>query len=83
LKTWLDRNPTAAPIQLKYFGSYPPEGYGIHFETIRPDLPPGPPPGIYVVSSHYVAYWGYLNKFSWMRREPDAVVGHAYSVFRF
>jgi hypothetical protein len=83
LKAWLDRNPPTTTIRMKYFGTYPPEGYGIHFETIRPELPEGPPPGIYVVSSHIVAYWGTYNKFSWMRREPDAVVGHAYSVFRY
>jgi hypothetical protein len=83
LKTWLDRNFPGGTIQLKYFGTYPPEAYGIKFESIENTLPTPPPPGLYVVSSHYVAYWGFYNKFSWMRREPGAVVGHAYSVFRY
>jgi hypothetical protein len=83
LKTWLDRNAPGQTIRLKYFGTYPPEEYGIRFEPIENTLPPGPPPGLYVVSSHHVAYWGYYNLFSWMRGEPDAVVAHTYSVFRF
>jgi hypothetical protein len=83
LKEWLDRNLPGQTGWLKYFGSYPPEEYGIKFQSIEPEHPSGPPPGIYVVSSHHVAYWGSYNKFSWMRGEPVAVVGHAYSVFRF
>ncbi len=83
LKDWLDRNYPGKTIQLKYFGTYPPQGYGIQFESIENTLPPQPPPGLYVVSSHHVAYWGYYNSFSWMRAEPDTVVGHAYSVFKF
>ena len=83
LKTWLDRNLPGGTIHLKYFGTYPPERYGIRFEPIEPNLPPVPPPGLYVVSAHNVAYWGYYKKFPWIGRDPDAVVGHTYSVFRF
>lgn len=83
LKAWLDRNLPGTAIRMKYFGTYPPGGYGIKFEPIEPTLPEGPPPGVYVVSSHNVAYWGFYNKFAWMRGEPYAVVGHAYSIFRF
>jgi hypothetical protein len=83
LKTWLDRNVPGGTIRMKYFGTYPPEQYGIKFESIENTLPSPPPPGLYVVSSHNVAYWGLYNKFSWLRGEPDAVVGHTYSVFRF
>jgi hypothetical protein len=83
LKTWLDRNYPGKDVNLKYFGTYPPGGYGIGFTPIEYTLPPPPPPGLYVVSSHHVAFWGYYKAFSWMRGEPEAVVGHAYSVFRF
>jgi hypothetical protein len=83
LKAWLDRNYPGKTIQLKYFGTYPPEAYGLKFEPIEITLAPPPPPGLYVVSSHYVAYWTRYDAFSWMRKEPDAVVGHAYSIFRF
>jgi len=83
LKIWLDKNYPGKIVRLRYFGLYPPGGYGIGYQSIDGPLPPGPPPGVYIFSSHNVAYWGRYSEFSWLRREPDAVVGHAYSVFRF
>lgn len=83
LKAWLDKNLPGTTVHMRYFGTYPPGYYGIKFETMEFNSPAGPPPGVYVISAHNVAYWGRYDVFSWMRSEPDAVVAHTYSVFRY
>jgi len=83
LKAWLDRNAPAKTIRLEYFGSYPPEGYGIGFEPARKYPLVAPPPGLYAISSHIVAVGPAQGDFGWLREEPLAIVGHAYYIFEF
>jgi len=83
LKAWLDKSLPGTTVHMRYFGTYPPQDYGIKFETMKFSFPAGPPPGVYVISANNVATWGRYDVFSWMRSEPDAVVAHTYSVFRY
>jgi hypothetical protein len=83
LKAWLDKNLPGTTVHMGYFGTYPPQDYGIKFETMKFRFPAGPPPGVYVISANNVANWGRYDVFFWMRSEPDAVVAHTYSVFRY
>lgn len=77
LRTWLDGHATSQPIRLAYFGSYPPQNYGIQY--VRPeDVQTAP--GVYVVSAHFVprlaASGTWFGKF-----EPAAIVGHSMYVY--
>lgn len=84
LKTWLDRNSAGRPVKLALTGSYPPEAYGIHGQTLQPvDLMQEPGPGLYAVSAHLVARIPATSGASgWLRRmRPVAVVGHALYVY--
>jgi hypothetical protein len=90
LRDWLDANARGRPVRLAYFGSFPPEVYGLPPEsqglTIT-DLMRVPAPGLYAVSAHMYAHGnGMIDKFRqgsmWMRlTEPRAIVGHAYYIF--
>jgi hypothetical protein len=78
LRTWLDRHGIREPIQLAYFGSFPPQNYGLQFTV--PDSMRPPAPGIYAVSAHFLPRLGAAG--SWIpRMVPTAVVGHAIYVY--
>jgi hypothetical protein len=83
LKTWLDRNAAARTVRLEYFGTFPPAEYGIRFEKADPYIVAVPPPGLYVISSHWVSYAGLLTGATWLREDPQAIVGHAYYIYEF
>ena len=87
LAAWLAANPTPAPVRLAYFGSVPPERYGVRAEPLDARiLEAPPPPGRYVLSAHiYARLRGALAARpgeAWLLRvEPSAIVGHAYYVY--
>jgi hypothetical protein len=76
-------------VQLGYFGTAMPQGYGIRytaapsFFTLSDDVPPGPPPRFLAVSATLLA-GSYLagDPYARLRREkPVAVVGGSLYVF--
>lgn len=89
LKGWLDRNAPGQHIRLGYFGSVPPEAYGIAYSPMSDDdLLNGQTPGLYAVSAHIVASTPAVAKQArgggaeWLRRkQPVAIVGHAFYIF--
>jgi hypothetical protein len=89
LKTWLDQNEKGRTVRLGYFGTLPPENYGIKFEMLNDeDLLNGNRPGLYAVSSHIIAltpaiaYKSLGRGAEWLRTtRPVSVVGHAYYIF--
>jgi hypothetical protein len=72
---------------MAYFGSVPPERWGVRAEPLDPRvLETAPPPGRYVLSAHvYARLRGALalrGDGAWLLRvEPSAIVGHAYCVY--
>ena len=89
LKEWLDRNARGRQVRLGYFGTIPPEAYGIHqIPMSNEDLLNGDSPGLYAVSAHIVASTPAValqargSGAEWLRRRsPVAIVGHAYYIF--
>ena len=89
LKTWLDRNAQGRSFQLGYFGSYPPDAYGISYQGLNvPELMRGPKPGLYVLSAHLVAFLPAIGAKvrpgdgEWLRQAPPtAVIGHSFYVY--
>jgi hypothetical protein len=89
LKTWLDRNAAGRQVRLGYFGTIPPEAYGIHQVPMSDDdILYGKTPGLYAVSAHIVASTPAValrargGGAEWLRRtRPVAIVGHAYYIF--
>jgi hypothetical protein len=90
LGDWLDVNAKGRPIRLAYFGSFPPEVYGLPPQSqslTEKDLMQVPAPGLYAVSTHLYAHTnGTIDKFRqgsvWMRiTQPVALVGHAYLIY--
>ena len=89
LKLWLDRNAPGRHIRLGYFGTIPPEAYGISYSPMSDDdLLNGTAPGVYAVSAHIVASTPAVAKQArgggaeWLRATaPVAIVGHAYYIF--
>lgn len=89
LKVWLDRNAPGRHIRLGYFGTVPPEAYGIAYSPMNDDdLLNGSTPGLYAVSAHIVASTPAVAKQArgsgaeWLRTTPPvAIVGHAFYVF--
>ena len=86
----MDANAAGRPVRLAYFGSFPPEVYGLppQSESLSPrDLMQVPAPGLYAVSTHLYAHTnGLIDKFQqgsvWMRiTPPRAIVGHAYYIY--
>ena len=89
LRTWWNEHAKGRTIQLAYFGSFPPEAYGLVHEKIeiRQLLRP-PAPGLYAVSAHLVARVPPLSEKygdgagAWLRRiPPTAVVGHCLYIY--
>jgi hypothetical protein len=89
LKGWLDQNAPGRQVRLGYFGTIPPEAYGIaHVPMTDEDLLNGNSPGLYAVSAHIVASTPAValqaagRGAEWLRqRRPVAIVGHAYYIF--
>jgi hypothetical protein len=86
LAVWLAQHPSPAPVWLAYFGSVPPERYGVRAQPLDArELQRPPPPGRYVLSAHVFARLrGALaaRGAGWLlSQSPSAVVGHAYYVF--
>lgn len=90
LRRWLDRHPLPR-YRLCYFGSFEPRYYGIEGAEIPMDALASPPPGeTLILSANCVA-----RVRAWLARDhddgpenwlahatPQAVVGHAYYVYR-
>jgi hypothetical protein len=86
LAVWLAQHPSPSPVRLAYFGSVPPERYGVRAQPLDArELQRPPPPGRYVLSGHVFARLrGALASRGegWLLgQSPSAVVGHAYYVF--
>jgi hypothetical protein len=87
LTAWLKTHPGPAPLRLAFFGSFPPERYGLVYEPLDARvLASAPPPGRYVLSAHvYARLRGALRarpEGGWvLRARPTAIVGHAYYVW--
>jgi len=81
LKTWIDQHAQGRPVHLAYFGSVPPSAYGLSVELIRPDDLLAPPPGLYVISAHWVAQASGHGA-TWLQTTPPkAIIGHALYVY--
>ena len=90
LSAWMAANAAGRPVRLAYFGSFPPEVYGLppQSESLTSrDLMQVPAPGLYAVSTHLYAHTnGLIDKFRqgsvWMRiTPPRAIVGHAFYIY--
>jgi hypothetical protein len=91
LQSWLARNAQGRPVRIGYFGSFPPEVYGIRAQKIDyRELVESktPQPGLYAISAHFVAtapptgarYAG--GGAAWLRTvRPIAIVGHAFYIY--
>jgi hypothetical protein len=82
LRRWLDAHPDPRTIKLFYFGSLPPNVYGLKYTSLKyPELLAEPEPGLYVVSAHAVAR-APVQGAAWLRDlQPIAIVGHALYVY--
>jgi hypothetical protein len=83
LKQWLDRNEPGRTVRILPFVSLSPAVYGIPFESAEKYIRAEPPAGLYVISSHLMAYLHAAKDLPWLDQEPEAIVGHAYYVFEF
>jgi hypothetical protein len=89
LRSWLALHGNGRMVRLAYFGSYPPENYGLKFQKLDPaDLFPEPSPGLYAVSAQLVARIPAMGATvmpgagSWLRRmAPVDIVGHAFYIY--
>jgi hypothetical protein len=89
LKVWKDQHVRGRTLYLAYYGSFPPESYGMSDEKMRMrDLMRDPAPGLYVVSAHFVAHAPALGEKlgngagQWLRRTPPvAIIGHSFYVY--
>ncbi|HEV3333264.1 MAG TPA: glycosyltransferase family 39 protein [Bryobacteraceae bacterium] len=89
LRAWWNQHAQGRPLRLAYFGSFPPEAYGIVYEKIDvPQLMAAPTPGLYAVSAHLVARIPPLSEKyrdgagAWLRRTlPVAIVGHCMYIY--
>jgi hypothetical protein len=82
LKRWLGTQTDQRTMKLFYFGSLPPETYGLKYTNLEPaELLAEPAPGLYVVSAHIVAR-GPAQGAAWLRSlQAKAIVGHALYVY--
>ena len=81
-RSGLEQQGEKRTIRLFYFGSLPPETYGLRYQKLGSnELLREPAPGLYVVSAHIVARGPALGAL-WLRRiKPKAIVGHAFYVY--
>jgi hypothetical protein len=89
LRAWVDGNAKGQPLHLAYFGSYPPENYGLNYiKTEMGQLAGKPAPGLYAVSAHMaartpaVADTALPGAAAWLRSPPEAIVGHAFYIYQ-
>jgi len=87
-RAWMRDNARGRNIRLAYFGSAPPQAYGVFVETIGlQELLTSQTPGLYIVSGHLMAQGAGLarlynsNAADWMRETPEAVIGHSLYVY--
>jgi hypothetical protein len=92
LKAWLDAHAPGRNILLGYFGSFPPEVYGIRYRKLDADdfALRTHPSGMVVVSAHIAARIpAKLEQFgisagSWINDDPPvALIGHALYVYEY
>jgi Dolichyl-phosphate-mannose-protein mannosyltransferase/SEC-C motif len=89
LRAWMNQHALNRRFRFAYFGSFPPDVYGLAYEAIDiPQLMPEPTPGLYVISAHMLARAGavgakhYNGGGAWLRRiAPTAIVGHCLYVY--
>jgi hypothetical protein len=89
LRQWVDAHARGSTLRLGYFGTVPPQLYGIDYVPMSDaDLLRGAEAGIYAVSAHIVASTpavarrGAGSGAEWLRAtKPSAIVGHAYYIF--
>jgi hypothetical protein len=87
LRHWSVQNANGRTMKLAYFGSFPPEYYGLRQEPIdlRNLLVATPPPGLYVISAHMLVRTlisAENGADEWLRRmAPTAIVGHCLYVY--
>jgi hypothetical protein len=73
---------------MSYFGIYPPEDYGLKYQSVgMSQLVGNRAPGLYVISAQSVARIPAIadtvqpGAADWLRSPPEAIVGHAFYVF--
>jgi hypothetical protein len=89
VRQWIERNANGRKVRLAYFGTFPPEAYGLAAERMGlPELLESPTPGLYIVSAHWVAHVPALastrhsGAADWLRDTPPvAVIGHSFYVY--
>ena len=89
LRDWMAVHAPGRSLRLAYFGTFPPEHYGLAFEKIDPaTLLSRPPAGLYAVSAFWVGRIPAAveavapGATSWLTETaPVAVVGHAYYIY--
>lgn len=83
LGTWMDHNAHGQKVRLAYFGTVGPSAYRLPVEEIAwTDLLHSPPPGLYVISAHWVAQAS-AHGAGWLRdAKPAAVIGHSLYVYK-
>jgi hypothetical protein len=81
LQVWRSRHPDSRTMWVAWFGSFPPEAWGLPSQALSVnyiETNPVPAPGLYVVSAQYVSRY----TLSWLRTmAPTAIVGHALYVY--
>jgi hypothetical protein len=77
-------------LRLYYFGSAEPEAYGVRWSPFTLRETREPPPGVYAISAHYLAYLRKLTKVEGMEGvdwlslyRPIAKAGHSIYIYRF
>jgi hypothetical protein len=89
LVDWQRAHAPDRTLKLAYFGTFPPEQYGLRYEKLDPaTLLARPAPGLYAISAFWVGRVPVTvtsvaaGATSWLRdTAPDAVVGHAYYIY--
>lgn len=89
LKTWMAEHGAGRPLHLAYFGTFPPEHYGLAYEKLDPaTLFSRPPAGLYAISAFWVGRLPAAisavapGATPWLDEiEPIAVVGHAFYIY--
>jgi hypothetical protein len=91
LSAWVMENGRGRPLRFAYFGSFPPDGYGLPAEKdavrkLATDATPGA--GLYAVSAHWVARIPALaardsaGAAHWLvHARPIAIVGHSIYIY--
>ncbi len=91
LRTWMAGNAGGRPLRLAYFGSFPPDVYGLpnDKDAVRElATHPQPDAGLYAVSAHWLARIPALTARElpgathWLARtQPIAIVGHSFYIY--